>query len=389
MAFDPQYYPGSSSFFPGDTPFGFYDDDPHFQQDAERMALYCARSLGYPIVDVELSALNFFTAFETAVTEYGNQVNSFAARDNILNLMGFDTGSQNINQRYVEPSIRGIFRLAKQYGSEVGAGGLLTWFTGSVMLQANKQVYDLVTEASIETGSFATDAFTIRRIFHEADPTIVKYFDPYTGTGLGTQQFLQQFGWGNMSAPMSFMMMPLNFDILRVQAIEFNDQIRKSGYSFQLTNNRLRIFPIPSEAMRIWFAYTLDAEGSPGGISGNESDGMGKISDHSNIPYGRLVYKYVNEIGRQWIRKYTLALTKEMLANVRGKYQDIPVPDDSTTLNHADLLSSAQDEKRELIEELRELLDQMSRQAQLERKQAEADVLSQQLAKAPLRFYIG
>jgi len=387
MAFDPVYYAGSASFFPGDTPFGFYDNDPQFQQDAESMANSCALSLGYPVVDIELSPLNFFAAFEAATTEYGNQVNSYAARDNIINLLGFNTGSQDLNQRYIEPSLRGIFRLAKQYGTEVGAGGVLTWFTGSITLQPYKQVYNLKTDAVIETGSFLTDDFTIRKIFHEAPPSITQYLDPYGGSGIGTQQFLGEFGWGGMSVGMNFMMLPLNYDVLRVQAIEFNDEIRKSGYSFQLTNNRLRIFPIPQESFRLWFNYTLNDEFMPGGVGGDS--GTGKISDHSNIPYGRMVYKYINEIGKQWIRKYTLALCKEMLANVRGKYQTIPVPDADTTLNYADLLSAAQDEKRDLIEQLTELLDQMSRQAQLERKQAESDMLSQQLAKVPTKIYTG
>jgi hypothetical protein len=389
MASDPTIYAGSASFFPGDTPFGFYDNDTQFQYDAEKMANYCARRLGYPVVEVELNELQFFSAFEAAITEYGNQVNTYSARDNILNLMGFDTGSQDINQKYVEPTLRGLFRLAKQYGSEVGVGGNLTWFSGSISLEPNKQVYDLISDATIETGSFSTDAFTIRKVFHEATPSIMKYFDPHLGTGLGSQQFLSQFGWGGFSAPMNFLLMPMHYDLLRMQAIEFNDQIRKSGYSFKLTNNRLRIFPVPRQEMKLWFNYTLDAEAGPGGIGGQGTDGDGKISDHSNIPYGRLVYRHVNEIGRQWIRKYTLAICKEMLGYIRGKHQNIPVPDDDTTLNHADLISAAENEKTQLIEELREMLDQMSRQSQLERKQAEADVLAQQLAKVPLKIYIG
>lgn len=389
MASDPIIYAGSASFFPGDTPFGFYDYDPQFQVDAEHMANYCARRLGYPIVEVELNELQFFTAFEAAITEYGNQVNTYSARDNILNLTGFNTGSNTLGQKYVEPNLRGVFRLAKQYGSEVGSGGTLTWYTGSIALTADKQVYDLITDATIETGSFATDAFTIRKVFHDAPPSIIRYFDPYAGTGLGTQQFMDQFGWGGFSPAVNFMMMPMHYDLLRIQAIEFNDQIRRSGYSFQLTNNRIRIFPIPQGDLTLWFNYTLDDEAAPGGIGGGGTEANGKITDHSNIPYGRLTYRYVNEIGRQWIRKYTLALCKEMLGYVRGKHQTIPVPDADTTMNSADLISAAENEKTQLVEELREMLDQMSRQAQLERKQAEADVLAQHLAKVPLKIYIG
>ena len=387
MAVDPTIYAGSASFTVGDTPFGFYDTDTDFQADAEKMANYCARRLGYPIMEVELNELQFFTAFEAAITEYGNQVNTYSARDNILNLMGFDTGS-NFNQTYIEPTLKGVFRLAKHYGSEVGAGGLLTWFSGSIDLVADKQVYDVVTDATLETGSFATDAFTIRKVFHESPPSIMRYFDPHSGTGVGTQQFLDGFGFGGFSPATNFMMMPMHYDLLKIQAVELNDSIRRSGYSFQLTNNRLRIFPLPKTDMTLWFNYTLDDEASPYGLGG-EPTGNGKISDHSNIPYGRLVYKFVNEIGRQWIRKYTLAVCKEMLGYIRGKHQNIPVPDEDTSLNYGDLISAAENEKTQLIEELREMLDQMSRQAQLERKQAEADMLSQHLGKVPLKIYIG
>lgn len=383
MAVNIPIYPGSASFYPGDTPFGFYDYDQQFQCDAERMANWCAHRLGYPIVEVELQDINFFAAFEEAVTEYGNQVNTFAARDSLGSVLGFDTSSMDLTNKYVEPSLQAIFGLAKQYGSEAGTGGNLTWYTGSISLVADKQVYNLLTDASIETGSFSTDQFTIRRIFHDANPSITRFYDPGSLGGIGTQNFLEEFGWGSMSTGYTYLMMPLNQDVLRLQAVEFNDMIRRSGYSFQLTNNRLRIFPVPNDSLTLWFNYTLDAEGVQSLNSG------GKISDHSNIPYGRLVYKYINEIGRQWIRKYTLAICKEMLGYIRGKYQDIVVPDNTTTLNYADLISAATAEKEALITELREILDQMSRQAQLERKQAEADMLSQQLAKVPMRIYIG
>lgn len=383
MALDIPIYPGSASFYPGDTPFGFYDNDVQFQQDAEKIADWCARRLGYPIVEVELQDINFFAAFEEAITEYGNQVNTFAARDNLLGVLGFDTGSGNFNGRYIETSLRSIFKLAKQYGTEAGVGGNLTWFTGSIDVTANKQVYDLITESTVETGSLATDEFTIRRVFHDASPSVTRFYDPGSLGAVGTQQFLDEFGWSSYSTGYTYLLMPLYQDILRLQAIEFNDMIRRSGYSFQLTNNRIRIFPIPNDSFKMWFHYTLDVE------SLDPAGGSGKISDHSNIPYCRLVYKYINEIGRQWIRKYTLALCKEMLGYIRGKYQDIVVPDETTTLNYNDLIQAATDEKSALIEELRETLDQMSRQAQLERKQAESEILSQQLAKVPMKIYIG
>jgi hypothetical protein len=77
-------YPGSSSFFPGQTPFGIYDDDYTFQEDAPKMALWCARRLGFPIQNVELQDENFYACFEEAVSEYSAQVNQFNIRNDLL-----------------------------------------------------------------------------------------------------------------------------------------------------------------------------------------------------------------------------------------------------------------------------------------------------------------
>ena len=81
-------WPGSSSFFPGDTPFGFYDDDTQFQLEVDSAALWDSQRLGYPLSQIELQDKNFYACFEEAINEYGNQINSYAARDNLLNLLG-------------------------------------------------------------------------------------------------------------------------------------------------------------------------------------------------------------------------------------------------------------------------------------------------------------
>ncbi len=380
MAENIPIYPGSASFFPGDTPFGYFDNDAQFQTDIEMVSNWCAKRLGYPITSVELQDSNFFAAFEEAILEYGNQVSTYSARDNILALMGFDTGSvSNLNDAYIQPSLNGVFKLAKSYGSEVGSGGYLTWYSGSLNIVADKQVYDFVTEANIERGNLSRDEFSIRRVYHTGPLSSYSYLT----TGLGSQLAMDEFGLSGV--PLSdYTMMPLFYDVLKMQAVEIADDIRKSAYSFQITNNRFRIFPVPTEDFTLWFSYTLDSEAVSG--SGVE---YGKISNHSNIPYGRLRYRNINELGKQWIRKYTLAIAKEMLGLIRGKYQNIPAPGQSVTLNSSDLIASSDKEKEALITELREILDQFSRQSQLERKQSEADMLSQQLSKVPLKIYVG
>ncbi|MDB4346027.1 hypothetical protein OAA41_00520 [bacterium] len=387
MAQNVLIWPGSSSFFSGDTPFGLYDSDTHFQQDAEKVAIWCAKRMGYPINDIELQATNFFACFEEAVSEYGSQLNTYNIRDNMMNLYGAQTGS-NLTGKKVSPNLGGLIELTEEYGVEAGSGGNVTYYTGSISISKNKQIYDLTDSSaiSLEAGTPGTDAIEIKKLFHQAPPAIVKYFDPMVGTGLGSQQMMETFGFGGMSPGVSFMMMPLYADMLRLQAIEFNDQIRRSAYSFEVSNNRIKFFPIPTgeNFTKVYFEYILKSD-----RSNPLKSNIGSISDFSNVPYNNVIYKNVNDVGKQWIRKYALALAKEMLGFIRGKYSSIPIPNAEVTLNGSDLLSAGQTEKEALITELKDTLDTMSRQAQLERKQAESDALLQQMNKIPLKIYIG
>lgn len=385
MAVHVSIWPGSSSFFPGDTPFGFYDNDFQFACDADKVAQWCARRLGYPIQDVELQPANFYTCFEEAVTEYANQVNTFNTRDNLLNLQGSPTSS-NLTGKYITPAFTGLFKLAENYGSEAGTQGNYTMYTGSLMVSPGQSVYDLTNTASVslETGSIADrHTIEIRRVFHDMAPAKARFFDPFVGTGLGTQNMLDAFGFGNFSPAVSFMMMPLYADILRLQAIEMNDQIRKSQYGFELSNNRMRITPIPRSAFKIHFHYYLKSERDTPQLQ----DGV--VSDYSNIPYNNIVYRNINDMGKQWIRKYTLALAMNMLGQVRSKYSSVPIPNAEITLNGDALISQSTADIEALLTELRDTLDTLSRQAQMERKSAEADELQSQMNKIPMNIYIG
>lgn len=376
---------GSSSFFPDDTPFGYYDDDVIYQEDIEKTANWCALRLGYPLTDVELQAVNFFAAFEEATLEYTYQVNTYSARDNILSVMGFKTGSVNMANNYSKQTLKGIINIAKKYGSEAGAGGDLTWFSGSISLTNGKQVYDFTdTEyVSVETGSLASDSFTIRRIFHNQLPAINRVVS--ADSIQGANNISEQFGWGSVVPTGTYTAMPLYYDVLRSQAIEINEQIRRSSYSFQITNNRIRIFPIPTEDFTMWFNYTIDSE-----VFNNDNDSnTGRISNHGNIPYYITPYRYFNDLAKRWIRQYTLAISKEMLGLVRSKYSSIPNANDGEiTLNGDALVTAAQTEKEALITELKETLDSFSMQAQLERKQTEATALQSQLQQIPLKIYV-
>ena len=384
-------WPGSSNFFPGNTPFGFYDNDYQFQQDADKFANFAARRLGYPIVDVELQDLNFYAAFEEAVTIYGNEIYAYQVRQNYLSLEGVNisndvptiNGDPSLAFSTVTPNMGTIIKLSEQYGTEAGTGGNVDWHTGSIALTASVQDYDL--NAWAVSQGYQDKDIEIKRVFYEAPPAIVKYFDPYVGTGTGIMNVMDTFGWGNYSPAINFVLMPINYDLQIIQQIEFNDQIRRSNYSFEVQNNKLRIFPIPDGTVsKLYFQFLLKSERLANSITGD----TGSISNVSNVPYTNPVYTHINSVGRSWIFEYALALCKEMLGYVRGKYSTVPIPGDNVTMNQADLLSSATADKTALIDRLRAYLDETSREKLLERRSLETDYRQKELNQVPQLIYI-
>jgi hypothetical protein len=180
----------------------------------------------------------------------------------------------------------------------------------------------------------------------------------------------------------------MNYDIGKLQAIEFNDQIRRSQYSFELINNHLKLFPIPDGAVRsVWIQYIKKSERNNPYVNG--ASGSNVITNISQVPYTNPTYSSINSIGRQWIFEYGLAIVKEILGYVRGKYQNIPIPNADITLNQGDLITAATAEKNALIERLRAYFDGNSRQSLLERKGAEADALQKEFQYVPWTIFVG
>lgn len=391
---------GSCTFTPSDnpTPFGFYDSDLDFQTDAPKVASYCAKKLGYPMMDVELECQNFFAAFEEAVTAYGAEVYANLASDNFGSLSGGSQASA-INTTLIKPSLEETVRASKQYGMEAMVGGYTELYTASIDLEVGQQNYDL--QAAINTTD-ASGPAEIRRIFYQAPPAIMRYFDPFAGTGTGVQGLMEAFDFGKFSPGINFMLMPTSYDVLKTQAIEFNDQIRKSHYSFEIRNNKLRIFPIPRKPGKLQFEYYLSAEkryvddglnvsasaSSQGGVGGS-AGGSSVITNLSNVPTENPTYAEINSIGRQWIFKYAAAVSKETLAYVRGKYQVVPVPGSEATLNQADLLADSRDEKKTLIEDLKAMLQTASLNSQLEMQAARTEFINNALSGVPDPIFIG
>ena len=377
-------WPGSSSFAPGDTPFGFYDNDNQFQVDADKFAKFASQRMGYPLTEVELQDINFYTALEEAVTTYGNELYSYQVAENLLTFQGAPTTIAPGNDELTQENLSNVILLSNQYGTEAGVGGTVDWKTGSLALTANVQNYDLNDWAQSQG---IEGRIEIKRIFYEAPPAITRYFDPYAGTGTGMMQMMDSFGWGSYSPAINFMLMPISYDMQKIQAIEFNDQIRKSQYTFELVNNNLRLFPIPKSSYQILrFEYMLLSDRNQPYVDRN---GQNIITNASNVPYNNPTYTAINSIGRQWIFEYALAISKEILGYVRGKYGSIPIPGAEITLNQGDLITAATNEKTTLIERLRSYFDTTSRKTLLANKAEEAVSQKNILNDVPMTIFVG
>jgi hypothetical protein len=384
-------WPGSSSFSdylvsPGNpTPFGFYDNDSQFRADADKVAKFCAQRLGYPIQNVELQDINFYTAFEEAVTIYGNELYAYKIRENYLSLEGGDTTIE-LNDKVITPNLGNVIKYSEQYGTEAGVGGNTNWYSGSVVLTGSVQDYDL-GQWALDNGINDSD-IEIRRVFYQAPPAIDRFYDPFGGTGTGMIGLVDSFGWGGYSPAVNFLLMPLNFDLARMQQIEMSDQIRRANFTFELINNQLRIFPIPGDGengTKLWFQYLLKSERTANSITGDSS----VISNVGNVPYVNPTYSEINSVGRSWIFEMALAIAKEMLAYVRNKYQNIPIPGSDVTLNGSDLLSGGEKDRDKLIEKLRTYFDETSRRAMLERRKDESQFRNDELNYVPMTIFIG
>ena len=376
-------YPGSSSFATGSTPFGTFDSDLVFQSDAPKVANWCAKRLGYPIQNVELVDESLFACFEEATSEYAAQVNQYNIRNNLDTLKGNPTGSNYSGKLVQGSNLADIIGISDAYGTLVGVGGNTDIKKGSIDMVAGQQTYDL--DVLFANVSESANRIDVVKVFHEPPPASARFFDPYAGSGVGNKNLMDEFGFGNMSPASQFVMMPMFQDLLRMQAIELNDTIRKSAHSFNITNNKLQIFPIPKAAYKMWFEYFVRNEF----IQNSTNISSDVVSDYANIGYDFIQYKNINDVGKQWIRKYSLALAKELLGAIREKYSSVPIPGSEISLDGGALRAEAQTEKDALIEQLRENLDELSRKNQFEIRNNESNYQQEMLRKVPLAIYTG
>ena len=366
----------ATSSVSGSTPFGLYDTDQTYVTASAQTALWCATRLGFPITDIEMSNLQFFACFEESVTEYSSQVNRFNIRENLLSAKGNSTAS-NFTHQSITPNLGRLIALSKQYGTEAGSGGQVDWRTGYINTTGSVQEYDLDLMLTSSADVVETADIEVKKVFHQGTPAEARRYDTHLGLDYSTNQF----GWGG-TLGVQYLAMPIYDDLLKIQQTEFSDTVRKSHYTFELINNKLKVFPRPDSSFKFYIQY----------IHTSDRDTLiteSAVSDYSNMGYSNMTYSNINDPGLQWIRKYTLALTKQVLGSIRSKYSSIPIPGAETTLDGDTMRSEGIAEAEALIATLREDLEAASRRNLMEKEQEITDFQQGMLNKAPLNIYIG
>ena len=381
----------------GSTPFGIYDNDVAFRNESVSITKYVARKLGHPVMQLEFGSGSIYACYEEAVSEYSTYINNYHVRNWMWEEYGATsrttiTGSMSTGSvEPTNPHMGLTSHLSKQYGSATNLGGDTPLYSGSITLRSDKQTYnlesDLDTTLEGDVNESLGNHIEIQRVFNQGPSAITRFYDPFAGS-FDQRNMLDSFGMGNVAPAVSFVLRPISHDITRANMIETNDLIRKSAYSFELVNNKIRIFPIPKDTdagNKIWFHYYRRNDR----VSTTQTYTDSKVTDPSNIPYKFITYKDINAPGRQWIRRYTLALAKELLGVIRSKYSSMPIPNGDVNLDGESLKGEGREEQANLIEQLKELLEQTSLSEKARIEQETADSQQAVLNKSPLGIYIG
>ena len=370
------------------TPFGTFDDDSQFQSDADKMVTFIKRKLGDDILSVELTKKQVWANFEEAMFEYSNLVNQYQTKSQLNNFLGLATGSMSgSEQKHPKENLEFLGRFAEPYAMEAGIGGSYNMHSGSIQLVQDQQDYDIYSDLKDADGNalFTSSNNThrskmrVREVFHYNPTQAYRFFD----TTSAINYLNNEFSFESFTPETIFYVLPVFEDILRAGQLKVSQKVRRSNYSYQIIGTKIRIFPKPTQTnpkkmfLRVSFA--------PDPLKPSfRDDTIYGVSNMSNIPFGDLSYSKINSMAKQWIRQYTLALSKELLGLIRSKFGSVPIPGGDLQLNGGDLVSAGKAEKDALISQLREMLDSMTYDKIVETDTARAESVRKQLSMIPM-----
>ena len=395
------------------VPYGIYLANTDFISGAVDQVSYTYKMLGGDVLDIELTTANVYSSYELAVLEYSYIINSHQAENVLSAFLGGTTGTfdhdGNLRSGPLSSSLSGTYvglkypkftfeyarRIATGFAGEAGIGDNITMYSASFDLSGNVQDYDLqqiVADSqagNVWDGLVQGKRIKIERVYYKSPSTMWRFYGYYGG--LNVRGNLSSYGM--YSDDSQFEVVPVWQNKLQAQAFETSLYTRVSQYSYEIRDNKLKIYPPPympgegGSPPKMWFNFSIPSDSWE--ESGDRKDGVNGVNNMNTLPFANLPYENINSMGKQWIRKYALALSKEMLGQVRGKFATIPIPGNDVTLNASDLLAQAKEEQTSLKEELRNQLDKLTYSALVKSDAELADDSKRIMDYVPMGVYVG
>ena len=370
------------------TPFGFFDTDSTFQTEADAMVTFVKRRLGDDILSVELTRKQIWANFEEATLEYSRLINEYQVKSQLNNWLGQSTGSMTGSEQvYPRENLEYLIRFAEPYAVEAGIGGSYASFSGSISLENGRQDYDIYTDLKDANGNALYDSvenspkgkMRIREVFHFSPNAAYRFFD----TTSAINYLNNEFSFESFTPETIFYVLPVFEDILRAGQLDLSQRVRRSNYSYKIMGRNIRIYPSPTSESRTKLYLRVQFQANPMSSS-IPDDTIYGVSNMSNVPFGNLSYSKINSIARQWIRQYTLAISKELLGMIRSKFSTVPIPGNELTLNGTDLVAQGREDQTSLRTELREMLDSLTYDKVVELQADRAEAILRQLRLVPI-----
>ena len=378
------------------TPFGFFDSETDFQNEADNIVTFVKRKLGDDVLSVELTKKQIWACFEESFLEYGSIINQYQAKSQLLDFLGTPTGSlmSGSEQKYTRKTLEFLRRQAEPYSSEGSVGGSQNPISGAIALVSGQQDYDIYSDLMTVKGGSTTLVSTqtagrrtkmkIEEVYHFNPSAAYRFFDSTSAINY----LNNEFSFESFTPESIFYVLPVFEDILRAGQMNVSQRVRRSNYSYKLLGTKLRIFPCPTtppntpSTRYLWVRVILNA---PDPLNPPYADdSIYGVNNLSNVPFGNLEYDRVNSVGRQWARQFSLALCKELLGLIRSKFGNIPIPNAELTLNGSDLVSQGREDQEKLRTQLTEMLESMTYDKLLEVQAATSENMMKQLRTIPV-----
>ena len=354
--------------------YGIYSDDTNFISGAVDQVTYVYNKLGGNVLDLEIQPDNVYNAYEEACLEYSYIVNTHQAKNVLSDMLGNTTGTfdqdgelsgsytTSANLKFPRFQLGYATHIGRGVGVHAGIGATQTLYSASFSASRDVQDYDLqaiIYSASLTASQpfynkIGSSSVTIHDVYYRTPRASWRFFG---GNAVGTVGNLSTYG--QYADDAYFQLVPSWQNTLQAYAYEEDMKVRASHYSFEINNNKLRIFPTPDGTNPDQFWVKFRAAEDAFDQEEDRQYGADGVNNMNALPFPNVPYKNINSIGKQWIRRYALSLCKEVLGQVRSKLGSIPIPGNDVTLNGPALISEAKEEQSTLREELKTVFDEL------------------------------